>query len=142
MTAEPPSELRQILSGFETAVLMTHCEDDPSRLHGRPMRIAALDEHDRVWFFAAIDSEKVREALKRDDAYIVCQSDEFYAVLHGHLSVTQDRQRIKQLWLEQEDAFFRDGTADPRVCLLCFSPGDGDYWTEPEAISRQRAASK
>jgi general stress protein 26 len=130
MTSEAPSELRQILEGFETAVLLTHCEDDPAKMHGRPMRIAALDDQDRVWFFAAIDSGKVREALAHDDAYVVCQSKEIQAVLHGRLSVTQDRDRIRELWIDVEEPFFREGSDDPRVCLLCFSPGDGDYWTD------------
>lgn len=124
------NELHDILAHFDVAVLLTHSEDDPARLRGRPMRIAGLDEDDTVYFFAAIDSEKVREALARDDAYVVVQSPGVQAVLHGKLAVTQDRERIDELWFEDEDLFFEAGKDDPRVCLLCFSPEDGDYWTE------------
>ncbi len=129
-SSEAETELHAILARFDVAVLLTHTEDDPARLRGRPMRIAGLDEDDTVYFFAAIDSEKVREALAHDDAYVVVQSPGVQAVLHGRLAVTQDKERIDELWFEDEDLFFEAGKEDPRVCLLSFSPEDGDYWTE------------
>ena len=129
-SAAAESELHAILARFDVAVLLTHAEDDPARLRGRPMRIAGLDADDTVYFFAAIDSEKVREALARDDAYVVVQSPGVQAVLHGRVAITQDKDRIDELWFEDEDLFFEAGREDARVCLLCFTPEDGDYWTE------------
>jgi general stress protein 26 len=74
------------------------------------------------------DGDTVREALAHDDAYAVWQSTHLQAVIHGALVVSNDRERIEALWLDDEDLVFAGGPTDPNACLLCLTPRAVDVW--------------
>jgi len=114
--------IHEVLDGFDDAVLMTSSETSPGQVHGRPMRIAEVDEDGTLWFFTSIDSAKVREALLDSQAYVVCQSSSRQVILNGKIGVVIDRMRIDQLWGHQLETWFPEGKDDPTLGLLHFAP--------------------
>jgi general stress protein 26 len=128
---KPTSEvdhLFEIMHGFENAVLMTKTMDGFDHLHGRPMRIAAIEEDHSVWFFVSIDSQTVRESQTDSEAYVVCQEGSRHVVLRGLLTPTKDKGRIDKYWSKWLEIWWPKGKDDPDVCLVKFTPREGEYW--------------
>lgn len=121
-------KLIDVLEGFEDAMLMTTSEMRPGRLHGRPMRIAAVEPDGSLWFFASSRSEKVAETLEEAEAHVVCQASDKQVMLHGTIGICRDAQRIAKLWSKPFEEWFPAGLNDPALLLLHFVPVDGEYW--------------
>ena len=126
--ADDLSRLHEILESFEDAVLMTKRTDGTDHLHGRPMRVQAVEADHSVWFFTSVDSSMVHESMFDTEAYVVGQEKGRYAVVRGIVSATKDRARIDKYWNKHVEAWFPEGKSDPNLCLVKFTPREGEWW--------------
>lgn len=138
---EAQKHVHEILSDLRTVMLVTF--DDPeggargaraasvgplSGLNARPMRIARLDPDGTLWFVTAIDSPKVGEATSPPIGHVIAQTSMRYVSLAGTFTVTRDREALERVWSKSNDAWFPEGTKDPRACLLGFHPTEAEFW--------------
>lgn len=122
------ARLHEVLSAFRNVVLMTPSAMQSGGLNGRPMHVASLEDDNDLWFFTRADSDKVREAMESDDAYVVAQDSTRQVVMRGRVFVSKDRDKLQQLWSPAVQVFFPDGQDDPDLCLLAFVPSEAEYW--------------
>lgn len=102
----------------------------PGSSGARPMTVQKVDEHGNLWFISGIDTHKDQELNINPEVSLYFQSSERaeYLELHGRATVSQDRQKIEELWQPQFDAWFDAGKKDPRVSVIQVVPEEGHYW--------------
>ena len=118
--------LYDILKNFDTAMMIARASD--GHIHGRPMAIALLQENAETYFVTSIHSPKVA-AIEADPIItLTFQSSSQFATLSGRATVVRDKPMIDDLWKEAWKLWFPQGKDDPSICLIHFSPEDGEYW--------------
>jgi general stress protein 26 len=135
------ARLHEILESFDDAILMTKRTDGTDHLHGRPMRVQAVEADHSVWFFTSLDSSMVHEAMFDTEAYVVGQAKNRHAVVRGFVSTTKDRARIDRYWNKHVEAWFPEGRSDPNLCLMKFTPREGEWWDDAGVRGVQYVAS-
>jgi general stress protein 26 len=127
---ENPSNTREnlhsILKHFDTAMMIVRAND--RHIHGRPMAIALLEENAEIYFVTSIDSPKIAAIEAEPTITLTFQSSSQFASLSGHATVVRDKSMIDDLWKEAWKLWFPEGKDDPSICLIHFSPEDGEYW--------------
>jgi general stress protein 26 len=116
----------EMLSGFDTAMLTTHCPDD--RLAARPMAIADTDSDGSVWFVTDRDSGKMIDLASDPEVCVAMQDGSRFVSLSGRAKISDDRKRTKELWQEGWRVWFPDGPEDPSLVLIHVLAERGEYW--------------
>lgn len=126
MTKDPQKHLYELLSGFSTAMLVSH--ENNGTFHARPMAIAELKPDVEATFATDKRSPKISEIATNPNVLITFQSASEYAALEGVASLTADREEIDRLWSEAWRVWFPDGKDDPNLVLIKVRPTSGEYW--------------
>lgn len=121
-------KLKDLIKDVKIAMLFTHSQQDG--FNGRPMYTADLDENGTIWFFTNEFSGKVDEITQDHDVALsyTAASNNLYVVVKGRATVSNDRQKIEQLWNPSMKIWFPDGLSDPRIALLKVVPEEAEYW--------------
>lgn len=100
------------------------------RLYARPMT-AYADEHAHAIYFLT-DVRGVKDDVIRDHPEVCLTFVEgtHYLSVSGDGSVTNDREKIRELWNVFAQAWF-EGPEDPNIRLLRVVPQDAQYWETP-----------
>lgn len=95
-----------------------------------PMSVQKTDANGDIWFLSAIDSLKNKELTEKPSATLFFQGSEYseFLEIHGTLRISQDKERINELWSPVINNWFTEGKDDPRITVLQFSPQSGYYW--------------
>lgn len=56
-----------------------------------------------------------------------------YVTISGHAMVSNDREKIKDLWEKTDEAWW-DSSDDPEIRLITVSPHEGELWDSPGRI--------
>ena len=123
--------LYELLKNFDTAMMIVRSND--AHIHGRPMAIALLQKNAEIFFFTRIDSPKIADIQANSTVTLTFQSSSQFASLSGRATVEQDKAMIDELWKEPLKLWFPKGKDDPAICLIHFSPEDGEYWNNAGA---------
>jgi general stress protein 26 len=118
--------LRELLGGFDTAMLVTRAAD--GGMHARPMMVAELEPDADSYFVTSIDAPKVAEIEDDSDVLMTFQSDKQYAAVYGHATVTQDRALVDRLWKEAWQVWFPQGRSDPSIALVRLDAERAEIW--------------
>jgi general stress protein 26 len=100
--------------------------------HSQPMT-AQIDgdaDHGPIWFFAAKDSDFVREmgGSHRAVAHFADKGHNLFASVDGQITADNDRAVIDRLWNRFVAAWYPGGKDDPNLQLLRFEPGNAQIW--------------
>jgi general stress protein 26 len=125
-TSDSRENLHDILDNFDTAMMIVPATD--GHLHGRPMAIAQLRENAEIYFVSSINSPKIAAIQADPTITLTFQSSSQFASLSGRATVVRDKAMIDDLWKEAWKLWFPAGKDDPTICLIHFSPEDGEYW--------------
>lgn len=125
---EDAAHLHDLLSGFDTAMLVTRSSD--GHLHARPMRFAELHADADAYFVTSIDSPKVAEIYADADVLLTFQSATQYAAVYGRVNVVRDRELVERLWDDSWKSWFPRGKSDPAIALLRFDAEHGEFWND------------
>ena len=128
---EDAAHLYDLLSGFDTAMLVTRSAD--GHLHARPMRVAELHADADAYFVTSIDSPKVAEIYADADVLLTFQGAKQYAAVYGRLNVVQDRALIERSWSDSWKTWFPGGKSEPAIALLRFDAEHGEFWSDSSA---------
>ncbi|MEO8760494.1 MAG: pyridoxamine 5'-phosphate oxidase family protein [Bacteroidia bacterium] len=99
-------------------------------LSTRPMSVLKVDSEGVLWFFSSKSSDQNLH-LKTDDKvqlFFLNSGDSEFMTLFGKASVTEDKQKIEELWTPVAHVWFKDGKDDADLSIIKFVPEDGYYW--------------
>src|SRR5687767_14631766 len=126
--ADVKHEFDQILSHFDTAMLVTRAQD--GAMHARPMAIAKREASGDLWFATSIDSPKIDELELENRVCASMQSENRFLTISGRAEIVRDRARIDELWQSAWKAWFPNGKDDPNLVLLKLSATEAEYWDQ------------
>jgi len=119
-------KLQEMITEFDVGMLITN---DGKNAAGRPMAIA---EHDEITgeleFSTSLQTEKVEEIDEQPNVAVVLQSKTRYVSLTGIATISNDRQKIKELFNKSWELWYPDGPEQPDIRLIKFAPVKGEYW--------------
>jgi general stress protein 26 len=127
MTDDAIKKIRELLESFDTAMLITHGEENP--FHARPMAIARVETNCDVWFFTARSTVKVREIENDQRVLIVCQDEmSRYVALSAAAKLIFDHAKAAELWKDSYKAWFPKGADDPDLLLIRAQAHSAEFW--------------
>lgn len=96
----------------------------------RPMSIQKSDPDGTMWFLSAKDSHKNLEILADESVrlYIQGSAHSDFLYLKGTAMLSDNRDKIHELWKPIAKAWFTEGEDDPRISVIRFKPQEGYYW--------------
>jgi len=99
-------------------------------LSTRPMTVQEIDDEGNFWFLSANDSHKNDELVHDPFVHLLFQGSAHsdFLNIYGIASISEDKQKIKDLWEPIMKAWFTDGEDDPRISILKVEPIEGYYW--------------
>ena len=126
--------LKGLIDGIRIAMLTT--VDDDGAPWSRPMAVQEREFDGDLWFFTSADSEKI-EHIERNARVGVAfskASENEYVVMAGTASVSNDRDKIRELWSEPARAWYPDGPDAPELRLIHVSADRAEYWDSPASV--------
>ncbi|MFC6490616.1 pyridoxamine 5'-phosphate oxidase family protein [Nitratireductor sp. GCM10026969] len=108
---------------------------DGTDLRARPM--AAYFDRDAHSLYFLTDAESHKEEEIAQDPHVALAfadtSDQNYLSISGTAEVSNDRERIRQLWSTPAKAWW-DDPDDPSIRILKITPKDAQYWEGPGTV--------
>ena len=123
------TKVSELLKKFRFAMFTT--TDASGKLVSRPMTVQDREFDGDLWFFAAKDSNDVKEIAGDASVNVSFSSNDTWLSLSGTAETVDDQAKIKELWNPYVEAWFPDGQDDPNVTLIRFSPDTAQYWDTP-----------
>ncbi len=96
----------------------------------RPMSVQKMDDEGNLWFLSANDSYKNREISADPTVKLYFQGSAHsdFMNLHGIASISEDKEKIHELWEPIMKTWFTEGEDDPRISVIKVKPMAGYYW--------------
>lgn len=141
-TLAEQKHLASLISGIKVAMLTTI--DPDGTLRSRPMATLRAEFDGTLSFFTNANSPKV-EAVQHDQQVNVSYDDfdaDRYVSISGRATLTQDRQKLEELWSPILLAWFPLGLEDPQLALLRVEADSWEYWDGPTATMVPRDCHK
>lgn len=99
-------------------------------IKARPMSTQAVEDDGTIWFFSSKQSDKNREIATKNKVHLLYgdpgKSD--YLSVEGHVVITEDKNKIDELWTPIIKTWFQEGKDDPNLSLLKITPAEAYYW--------------
>ena len=121
-------QLNELIQGIEVAMLTTVRPD--GSLHSCPMATRQVDPDGILWFFTAINTEKV-EALRTDQRVNLAYSDpsgQRYISISGFCELVRDTRRVEQFRNNRDQRWLPESRENPDLILLKVHVRDAEYW--------------
>lgn len=96
----------------------------------RPMSPQKIDDEGDFWFLSAVDSHKNMELDTDPYVQLLFQGGPHsdFMSLYGKATISNDKQKIEELWNPLIKTWFTEGKDDPRITVIKVTPEDGYYW--------------
>jgi|SRR5688572_5865249 len=101
----------------------------------RPMSHVDIDDDGNIWFFTSKDSWKAEDIQRNPTVQLlyVNESDSCYISIEGTAHLSDDHQRMKELFNPFVKAWFPKGLKDPSIALLIVHPMEMEYWSNDDS---------
>ena len=115
-------------------MLVTH-DGHGDHLRARPMAARTVKGEDALYFLTSVETGKDDEVQSNDNVCVAFADSkgQKYVSITGSGQISNDRQKIKDLWSSLDKAWW-DNADDPSIRLLRVSPAYGEYWDSPGAV--------
>lgn len=125
---EAAAKIKELVKKAQTCFFCTHAT--PGSNATRPMNVLEAAEDGSLWFLSANDSYKNQDLKANPEAKLYFQgaTHSDFLFLQGQATISEDKQRIKQLWNPILKVWFTEGEDDPRISVIKFTPVSGYYW--------------
>lgn len=132
MTSEDTDRVWELMQKIGFCMLSTREGED---IRSRPMAAHVDRDANAIYFLTDVKSHKDDEieaephvALAFADA-----GDQKYVAVTGIAHVSNDREKIRELWSTPAKAWW-DSPEDPDIRVLKVSPKDAQYWDSPGTV--------
>lgn len=115
-------------------MLITH-DAAANRHRARPMHAYVEPDEHAIYFLTDADSAKAHQAEK-DATVTIAFADtgkNNYATISGAISVSNDRDKIRELFNPFAKAWW-DSAEDPSIRVLKLAPDEAEYWESPNGV--------
>ena len=94
------------------------------------MSVQKLDEDGNLWFLSSNDSHKNDEIQNDSAVQLLFQGSNYsdFLNLYGTATISEDKEKIKELWNPMLKTWFTEGVHDPRISVIKVKPEEGYYW--------------
>lgn len=102
-----------------------------SHQHMQPMTHFFDREPATLWFITASDTDLVKALSHGAAAHFCVQSpdQDFYACMTGGLEISQDEDKLDEIWSAVAAAWFEDGREDDKITLLKMPLRNASMWS-------------
>lgn len=120
-------QFKKMVNDCRVAMFGSYKESD---LEFRPMSHADVDNAGNIWFYTTQDATKVEEIAKNNNVLLTYSHDgnNTYMSITGTASISNDRDKMKELMNPFVKAWFPDGVDDPTMRLIVVDPEEVNYW--------------
>lgn len=96
----------------------------------RPMSVQQVDDEGNLWFLSSNDSDKNYEVQSDSKVQLLFQGSSYsdFLNLYGKATITEDKEKIKELWQPILKTWFTGGVEDSRISVIKVTPEEGYYW--------------
>ena len=103
-----------------------------------PMSHYAEPEMNVLWFITAKGTDLAQSVADgpRPAVHVVSDAAEgLYTSIHGRLSLSDDDEKLDELWNAVASSWFEEGKRDPDVQLMRFDLADAEVWATGGKLS-------
>lgn len=132
-TKEAREKVWELIKDIRITQLVTHVNSET--LAARPMYPMNKEFDGSLWFFTEVDSPKNAE-VEANSHVLLSYSDPAknnYVSIQGHATISNDREKIAELWSEGARAWFPKGEKDETLRLLRVVVNRAEYWDSPSS---------
>jgi len=126
--AEQRKHVHEILAQIPEVMFITSEQAEPLVQSARPLHVTRLEDNGGLWFMVGLDSRKVKDVQRFDQAMVIGQHSSRWIHLSGKAEIVSDRTKVRELWNKVHEAWFPLGPDDPNVGLIHFQPEHAEYW--------------
>ena len=127
--AEAAEKIKELAEKAGTCFFCTSIQ--PGRAFAtRPMSVQKVDDDGVFWFLSANDSHKNEELQKDPSVQLLFQGSPHsdFLNIYGIATISEDKEKIKELWQPILKTWFTEGVDDPRISVIKVDPTEGYYW--------------
>ncbi len=120
----------QELTGKSDTCFFTSNIKTGLQFSARPMSVRKCDDEGNFWFLSSKDSRKNEELASDPFVQLLFQgsSHSDYMNIYGMASISDNKEKIKELWSPLLKTWFTEGEDDPRISVIKVETLDGFYW--------------
>ena len=126
MTDKLPDKLEELISGFDTAMLVTKSLDNG--LRARPMAIAGREDEGVLYFTTRSEDAKLEEILHSSAVAVTMQHTDRYLSISGRARLETDILLAEKMWTPAMRAWFPEGYTDSQFTVIRVVPTYAEYW--------------
>lgn len=121
-------KIKELINDVRINMFIT--KDQSGKLTGRPMGTIKVEDDGTLWFFTNEYSSKTDDISHNSEVYLSYSSPSknSYVTIDGTAVLSDDREKMKELWNPSMKAWFPDGLDDPKIQLIKVTPVEGEYW--------------
>ncbi|SDF06189.1 General stress protein 26 [Mucilaginibacter pineti] len=127
--AEAIAKIKEMVDSAKSCFFLTNIKSGlPVSM--RPMAVQKVDDEGNFWFLSANDSHKDWEISKDPMVHLLFQGSPHsdFLNIYGIAEVSEDKEKIKELWEPIMKVWFTEGQDDPRISVIKVEPTEGYYW--------------
>ena len=126
--AEAVKKLKDLAESARICMFTTYTDTRP--MPSRPMALQGVDDDGTLYFFSAESSGKNREVEEVPDVqlFFANNGSSEYLSIYGKATISDDREKIKELWSVWAKTWFQGGAEDPDLTLISVKPEACEYW--------------
>ncbi|MGH8228650.1 MAG: pyridoxamine 5'-phosphate oxidase family protein [Steroidobacteraceae bacterium] len=135
------ANVAELIWSIRIALLTT--ADPEGHFHTRPVETLQIERGADIWFFTGWSSPKVDELL-RDRRVSLGYADpgrRVYLAVGGWAGLLRDPTKARELWTEEQRAYYPNGPGDERLALLRVRIERAEYWIAPRRATYRIAAA-
>jgi general stress protein 26 len=123
-----------LMQEIKVPMVVTH--DGDNRMRARPMAAHLDPDANAILFLTDAEATKAEEIQLNGNVCLVFSDiwKQRYVSVTGHAELSDDREKIKQLWSSLDSAFWSDEN-DPAIRLLKITPTIAEYWDRAGAVA-------
>ena len=94
------------------------------------MSVQKIDDEGNFWFLSSNDSHKNAELQTDQHVQLLFQGSAHsdFLNIYGVATVSEDKEKIKELWEPILKTWFTEGVDVPRISVIKVDPSEGYYW--------------
>lgn len=123
------SKVAELIGDFRIGMLTTH--DESGDIEAHPMRVQETEFDGDLWFLLSDESGPARNLRGDQRAAVVFASNDTWLSLKGSAQVVPSRDKVRELWSAEAEAWFPEGPEDPHASVVKFTAEGAEYWDTP-----------